>query len=389
MKKPDSIVATLKEIEYETKLPVELKAYDVGKFLKGDLSSKSSFIIKTADDEYAFSQWVSPKRTRSYPFARVYDTLNKKNRVTLIPFCKDEGADGDRDFIQWDTVSLMSLLNVHVIIGYYEKAEKSVKKKQIYKEKITKQVFDYTYAHKQLTDLQQYHSSSLHWNLKQIEQLSVVAQHTLSAYQKIHTKTKVRLHGEGGIHKRIKVIEEDVDKFRDMSRKLAQEAQIREASTDQPKEQTIESKSIITLHNLIGGLYYWTVDECFILDRKLFLVEKKHTRRKPLPSINDIKDAFIKMALLSNIQSLEYNAAAIPHYVATGLTSETIRGHLHSKMNDKELNLFFSDNNVKEKDKKLLLAAIDEARANSFGLFIINSKDAPEMQNNILKVLGA
>ncbi len=35
------------------------------------------------------------------------------------------------------------------------------------------------------------------------------------------------------------------------------------------------------------------------------------------------------------------------------------------------------------------LAAIDEARANSFGLFIINSKDAPEMQNDILKVLGA
>jgi len=94
----------------------------------------------------AFSQWVSPKRTRTFPFARVYDTLCRKNRITLIPFCKDEGADGDRDFIQWDTVSLMSLLNVYVIIGYYNKAEKNTRPGQVYKNKISNQIFDYSHV---------------------------------------------------------------------------------------------------------------------------------------------------------------------------------------------------------------------------------------------------
>ncbi|MGC9043411.1 MAG: hypothetical protein ACP5KG_06100, partial [Myxococcota bacterium] len=72
------------------------------------------------------SWWVSPKRTRSYPDARVYDTLSfEGKKVTIIPIINDEGREGDRDFLQWDTISLMSLLGVYVIIGYYKNAEKS------------------------------------------------------------------------------------------------------------------------------------------------------------------------------------------------------------------------------------------------------------------------
>lgn len=73
---------------------------------------------------YSISKWVSPKRTRSYPFERVYNTLSYPKRITVIPIIKDEGLRGDRDFIQWDTISLMSLLDVYVILAYYNKAEK-------------------------------------------------------------------------------------------------------------------------------------------------------------------------------------------------------------------------------------------------------------------------
>jgi hypothetical protein len=54
----------------------------------------------------------------------VFNTLNVSKKITVIPIVKDEGASGDRDFIQWDTVSLMSLLDVFVIFAYYDKAEK-------------------------------------------------------------------------------------------------------------------------------------------------------------------------------------------------------------------------------------------------------------------------
>jgi hypothetical protein len=42
----------------------------------------------------------------------------------------------ERDFLQWGTVSLMSLLGVYVIIGYYNYAEPNPQ----YRNKITKQL---------------------------------------------------------------------------------------------------------------------------------------------------------------------------------------------------------------------------------------------------------
>ncbi|MCW7071797.1 MAG: hypothetical protein OCU12_05690 [Methanophagales archaeon] len=104
------------------------------------------YVLTYKNNSFGVSQWVSPKRTRSYPYARVYDTMSKQLRVTIIPVVKDEGFDGDRDFVQWDTVSLMSLLNVFVILGYYQTAEKNPN----YENKITNQVLDYKYLREQL-----------------------------------------------------------------------------------------------------------------------------------------------------------------------------------------------------------------------------------------------
>ena len=71
----------------------------------------ATFLLKIDENVVAVSWWVSPKRTRSYPYTRVYDSLGfSGKKVTVIPIIKDEGFDGDRDFLQWDTVSLMSLL---------------------------------------------------------------------------------------------------------------------------------------------------------------------------------------------------------------------------------------------------------------------------------------
>ncbi len=65
----------------------------------------------------------------------------------MIPIVKDEGANGDRDFIQWDTVSLMSLLDVFVIFAYYDKAEKKG-------QKITNQQFDNEYVLSKIREIE-------------------------------------------------------------------------------------------------------------------------------------------------------------------------------------------------------------------------------------------
>ncbi len=139
------------------------------------LDTESAFLLNFSENNNniaAVSTWVSAKRTRSYPYARVYNTLGHSGKkITIIPFVKDEGADGDRDFLQWDTVSLMSLLDVYVIIAYYTRADKSKR----YANKITNQRFDTAYIRDEIQKLLSYQSSALHWNIQQIDALGDVA----------------------------------------------------------------------------------------------------------------------------------------------------------------------------------------------------------------------
>jgi len=112
------VSAKITGIKYLPFLCRKLNTYSINN-LNEALSKDGTFIV-TIDEkkQLALSWWVSAKRTRSYPYARVYDSLSfQGKKVTLIPLFKDEGKEGDRDFLQWDTVSLMSLLNVYAIIS--------------------------------------------------------------------------------------------------------------------------------------------------------------------------------------------------------------------------------------------------------------------------------
>lgn len=372
------LFATLKEINYSVKITSKLPTHSLSDLTNNALVSKPNCILKTDKDSYAFSQWVSPKRTRSFPYARVYDTLRTKNRITLIPFCKDEGFDGDRDFIQWDTVSLMSLLNVHVIVGYYIAAQKNNRPKQMYKHKITGQLYDYLYVTQQINEIENYQSSALHWNLSQMEKLYNTAKLTFNHYQNIALETGVKLHSEKGIRNRIKTIKNSIDEFKNLSRLLAKKAQWRESLTTQPKERVIGKKISISMKNLLGGYYFMTADEGMLINNKFYLVEKKHSVGEILPSYNDIKDSLIKMALFTNINKLTLNGQVLPHRPVVGLTSPKIVGYLHSKMSDRDITKFIITNNLNLKEKQKLLSVVLEARSNKFGLFIINSN---KMQN--------
>src|SRR3990172_11987117 len=104
------IDAKIENLKYDPSLCQQFKSLSIDEFLSGVAFENAAFLLSYNKNIFAISHWVSPKRTRSYPYARVYDTMNTHTRITIIPFLKDEGKDGDRDFIQWDTVSLMSLL---------------------------------------------------------------------------------------------------------------------------------------------------------------------------------------------------------------------------------------------------------------------------------------
>ncbi|WP_217523167.1 hypothetical protein [Pleurocapsa sp. PCC 7327] len=121
-------------VKYRACLTAKLEKVDLERF---DVNRSSVYGILQADNaEIAYSKWVSPKRTRSYPFARMYNTYNASKIPTIIPVIKDEGKDGDLDKLQYSTISWMNLLNISIFLGYYEDAERSQKRRTLYNSEI-------------------------------------------------------------------------------------------------------------------------------------------------------------------------------------------------------------------------------------------------------------
>ncbi len=325
---------------------------------------------------YAVSKWVSPKRTRSYPYSRVYDTLSTCGGkvITIIPIIKDEGLDGDMDYLQWDTISLMSLLNVYVIIAYYNEADKNDRKGRK-PNKITNQRFDSSYVVNKLNELNSYHSSALHWNLKQLERenLEFLLNLSIDGYKNISNKLSIKIHDISNIQKFKNKISEARNSFMNLSRNKAKQAQNRESLTIQPKEALSNGeKMTIEIENYLGGNYYLTVDDVIIKD-KYYLIESKHTNSGLLPALDDIKDGLLKMFIFSNIDELKTKEGSVNFKPVLRLTSEKLQGKIEENSSEKSLNSFFICNNFNESQKKLIKTLIKEANMNNFGILVEKS----------------
>lgn len=93
-----NIVGKITGIKYTLFLSEDLKQIDFKNFDINEVPT--TYLLINKKTTLAVSKWVSPKRTRSYPFERVYNSLTTSKKITVIPIVKDEGARGDRDFIQ-------------------------------------------------------------------------------------------------------------------------------------------------------------------------------------------------------------------------------------------------------------------------------------------------
>lgn len=220
------LTAKIKNFSYKKELKECLEKVEYKNI--NDLPSKC--LIEINNKIFALSKWVSPKRTRSYPYARVYDTFDcpASKIVTIIPLIKDEGINGDMDYLQWDTISLMSLLNVYVILGFYNEA----KAHNTRENKITKQEFDNVYIAQELEKLCNYHQSALHWNLNQLDSknLAYLIQNTKNSYANISNQLNIKMHDLKNIDNFAKKIAENKKAFMNFSRTKAAQAQNAEAS---------------------------------------------------------------------------------------------------------------------------------------------------------------
>jgi hypothetical protein len=353
------LLAEIKGINYTPFLCSKLREFQFDE-LEQALSSPSFILRVDKENKVAVSWWVSPKRTRSYPYARVYDTLRFcGKRITIIPVIKDEGKDGDRDFLQWDTISLMSLLGIYVIIGYYKDAEKS----PTYRHKITKQRFDITYIREEVRALFSHQSDALHWNLGQIEKVGEIAKAALYSCEKISRNLGVEMHSKESAERRIKELIKGKEAFMQLSRELAKKAQNRESITKQPKEKLTGSKATLTIKNYLGGYYFFTCDEVKIENQTIYLVEGKHSKRSLVPSVEDIKDGLIKMILFTNLKEVKIREKIYSPIPVLKLTSD----------------IRFSDDELNSSQLEILKKLKAEAKKNNF-IVKLNNRNLMEIK---------
>ncbi len=346
------ILAKIKGIKYNPLLCRDLEVFAY-KDLERALASCASFILNiNKENKVAISWWVSAKRTRSYPYTRVYDTLGfSGKKITIIPVVKDEGKEGDRDFLQWDTISLMSLLGIYVIIAYYSDAKRSTR----YRHKITNQRFDIDYIEIQIKNILSYQSDALHWNLSHIDKVGQIGQKALESYAKISKRLKVEMHSRQSAERRIVELLKGKDEFMKLSRMLAEKAQRRERLTIQPKEHLTGTKAIITIQNYLGGYYYFTSDEAKIKGNKVFLVEGKHSKNNSLPGLEDIKDGLLKMILFANLEDVKIGSK---NYNSVAVLKLTVENHFNIK-------------NLNGTQRTILESLRKEAKANGFQVEVI------------------
>jgi hypothetical protein len=363
-----NIKGKITSVEYTTNSNINLKEININELNIND--TPSCFLLNLGNTNLAVSKWVSPKRTRSYPYERVYNTLSTAKKITVIPVVKDEGTAGDRDFIQWDTIALMSLLDVYVIPAFYNYAEKKERVSATtgkIKTKITNQKFDNDFILGEIGKIPSYHSSALHWNLKQLESLPEIVKKVKENYKRISIETGVKLKSERGIDNFLKKTMQGVKAFMDFSRSKAAEAQQREFVTIQPKEAlSTLSKAKITINNYLGGLYYFTVDEIILSGNSLQLIEAKHTKSGKIPSRGDIKDGLLKMILYSNLEDVTVDDLACSSIPVLKLTSSKMIGSINSNSEPEDITNWFEKNKLSASDKKFIDSLLAEAITNNF-----------------------
>lgn len=367
----------IKDVQYKAYLTDELpkinfKDFDI------NLSQTSGKLI-LHDGEFAYSKWVSPKRTRSYPFERLYNTFNSPMRLTVIPVLKDEGLDGDLDRVQYSTVSWMNLLNIYIVLAYYDRAVKNKRPLQFLKNKITNQEFNAETVNDQIARISQYKQSALHWNRTLLEDSFVdVYKKALDSYENISKSTGVLMHDRMVQEHYLATIMRDFLSFKDISLRGSKGASVREVQTSHGYEYLSDGlKATFKIENYLGGTYYLTADEV-VKENKVYVIqESKNSTKGFLPGLSDIKDGLFKLILYSNLHTLKLDGISVGFHSRLKLTGKKVQGSLLMPCNEVDLSRFFAENkgNYKNRDIEIIRKLNQEATNNHKLQILVSSNE--------------
>lgn len=323
-----------------------LPAYDLMNFDINVASTSGLIQVPSGEGAIGYSKWVSPKRSRSFPFERMYNTLNAPKIVTIIPILKDEGADGEPDRIGYMTFSWMNLLNIYIVLGYYASAEKSKKPGQQSRQKLSEQMFDAAFVHSQIQEIIEFKQSALHWNKYLFEtRFTKTFRTAVNAYAEISKRTGVRVHSQAKLLADISEVERDFSQFMNLSLRRSEMAREREVRTTHRREYLSDGlKGKFFIKNYLEGIYYLTADEVFLKGSTYLIQESKNSSNGSLPTLSGIRDGLFKLILFAKMESLSVGGKQVSFTTRLKLTGKRIKGTLRMPCTDDEIERFISRN---------------------------------------------
>ena len=367
-----SLEGFVKGVSYDPYLnQKKLREYDIAQFDVNKARTRGLINIGTTGNNLAFSKWVSPKRSRSYPFERIYDTLGlSTKKVTIIPIIKDEGDDGDNDRINGMTFSWMNLMNVHIVLAWYEDARKANAK-----EKITKQVLNVESVTEKLIEISQFHSNALHWNTNHFENdFERIYLNAVESYQRISEEKNVVMHKA---QDHLNTLEEFkvnnqfcVETFKRETLSRSHAAALRETVTVHELESLSEGeKGIFSITNYQGGKYYLTTDEIYWEDDQLIIQESKNTK-KNFPSISAVKDGLFKLILFENMERVDVDDRTDLPFITRLKLTGNLTGSLLLPTSTNRISNFCQANRLSSARRKTITLLNQEADMNNFQIWI-------------------
>ena len=339
--------------------PEKFVDYNIAQFDVNQVQAFGLIDLGTPGNNLAFSKWVSPKRTRSYPFARIYNTyhLNTK-KVTIIPIIKDEGAGTqNNDRINFITLSWMNLLNIYIILAWSEDAEI----KPGTTDRITDQILNAEGVREKLLEVSQYQMTALHWNTTHFEKdFEPIYLKAVAGYKKISQEKNVAVHSPKNHLQTLEKFKADgrfsLTCFKEATLPRSYEAAHRESVTTHILESLEENaKGIFRISNYLGGQYYLTADEVYWENNQLIIQESKNSSKGKLPSEDDIKDGLFKLILFSNMEEVAIDEKTnIQFTIRLKLTGDLI-GSLFLPCATEDIFNFCAENRLTQTYQKRLI----------------------------------
>ena len=365
-----SLKGFVRDVRYTPCLsPDALNVYDIAQFDVNQVQAYGLINLGVPGNNLAFSKWVSPKRTRSYPFARIYNTyhLNTK-KVTIIPIIKDEGAGTqNNDRINFITFSWMNLLNIYIILAWYEDAEI----KSGTTDRITDQILNAEGVREKLLEVSQYQMTALHWNTTHFEKdFESIYLNAVAGYKKISQEKNVAVHSPKNHLQTLEKFKANgrfsLTCFKEVTLPRSSEAAHRESVTTHILESLEENaKGVFRISNYLGGQYYLTADEVYWENDQLIIQESKNSSKGKLPSEDDIKDGLFKLILFANMEEVEVDERTNIQFITRLKLTGDLIGSLFLPCATEDIFNFCAENRLPQTHQKRLILLNQETSENN------------------------